>query len=76
MTIYVAFYKGFQHTAAQRRLTSTSDVILVYTYEGKLCYARQRDKFLQEFVIDNDPTKSLVWRVGTTKDGRFGIQWS
>lgn len=54
---------------------STSDVILVYTYEGKLCYARQRDKFLQEFVIGNDPTKSLVWRVGTTKDGRFGIQW-
>lgn len=55
--------------------SSTSDVILVYTYEGKLCYARQRDKFLQEFVIGNDPTKSLVWRVGTTKDGRFGIQW-
>lgn len=29
-----------------------SDIVLGYTYKGKLCYALQRDKYQKEYVID------------------------
>ena len=54
---------------------SGSDIILGYTYEGKLCYRMQRDRFLKEYIIGNNPSKTIVQKMGITKDGRFGFQW-
>ncbi len=54
---------------------SDSDIILGYVNEGKLCYRMQRDRYTIEYVIANDPTKSMLWRIGQTVDGRFGFHW-
>ena len=53
----------------------TSDIILGYCYEDKLCYAQQRDRYETEYVIARDQDKHLLWKIGFTQDGRFGFQW-
>lgn len=53
----------------------TSDIILGYCYDGKLCYAQQRDRYETEYVIAIDQDKHLLWKIGFTQDGRFGFQW-
>ena len=52
-----------------------SDIILAYTRDGNLCYRLQRERFGKEYIIATDPKKTMVWRIGRTKDGRFGYQW-
>lgn len=52
-----------------------SDIILGYTYDGKLCYRVQRERYLKEYHVATDAKKSLLWRIGLMKDGRFGFQW-
>ena len=59
----------------ERKNSSTSDIILGYTYDGKLCYALKLEKFLNEYVIGNNQNKGLLWRIGLTQDGRMGFQW-
>lgn len=53
----------------------SSDVIIAYSREGNLCYRLQRERFTREYIIATDPNKSMVWRMGRTKDGRFGYYW-
>lgn len=52
-----------------------SDIILGYTNAGKLCYRLQRERFLKEHKIAEDPKKTLLWRIGRLTDGRFGYLW-
>lgn len=52
-----------------------SDIYIGYHYNGKLCYRIQRERFLKAYELAENPTKSMVWRIGRTKDGRFGYQW-
>ena len=52
-----------------------SDIILGYTRAGNLCYRIQRERFTKEYILATIPHKSMVWRIGRTKDGRFGYQW-
>lgn len=56
-------------------LIHQSDIILGYTREGNLCYRLQRERFLQEYLIATNPNKSMLWRIGRTKDNRFAYQW-
>lgn len=58
-----------------RNDTPNSDIILGYCYDGKLCFAQQRDRYEKEYIIVQNPNKHLLWRVGFTSDGRFGFQW-
>lgn len=53
----------------------TSDVILGYCHDGKLCYRMQRERYAVEYVIGTDPNKHLLWRIGHMMDGRIGFQW-
>ena len=53
----------------------SSDVILGYTYEGKLCYRMQRDRFLIEYVVGQNKLKTILQKIGITTDGRFAFQW-
>lgn len=52
-----------------------SDIYIGYTRNGNLCYRIQRGRFTKEYVLATIPHKSMVWRIGLTKDGRFGYQW-
>lgn len=52
-----------------------SDVIIGYTNNGKLCARIQRERFSTEYVLAENPKKSMVWRIGRTKDNRFGYMW-
>lgn len=52
-----------------------SDIYIGYNRNGNLCYRIQRERFTKEYVLATIPHKSMVWRVGRTKDDRFGYQW-
>lgn len=52
-----------------------SDIVLAYTRGGKLCYRIQRERFRQEHVIATDKKKTMVWRIGSLTNGRFGFLW-
>ena len=52
-----------------------SDIYIGYNRNGNLCYRIQRERFTKEYVLATIPYKSMVWRIGRTKDGRFGYQW-
>lgn len=52
-----------------------SDIILGYCYDGKLCFAQQRERYQEEYIIGENPNKHLLWRIGHTTDGRFGFLW-
>lgn len=52
-----------------------SDIIIGYTNNGKLCARLQRERFSIEYVLATNNKKSMVWRVGRTKDNRFGYMW-
>lgn len=52
-----------------------SDIYIGYNRDGNLCYRIQRERFTKEYVLATLPYKSMVWRIGLTKDGRFGYQW-
>ena len=52
-----------------------SDIYIGYTRNGNLCYRIQRERFTKEYILATIPHKSMVWRIGRTKDGRFGYQW-
>ena len=52
-----------------------SDIYIGYNRNGNLCYRIQRERFTKEYVLATIPHKSMVWRIGRTKDGRFGYQW-
>lgn len=53
----------------------SSDIILAYTREGNLCYRVQRERYGKEYIIATNPKKTMLWRIGRLKDGRFGYQW-
>lgn len=52
-----------------------SDIYIGYNRNGNLCYRIQRERFTKEYVLATIPHKSMVWRIGRTKDDRFGYQW-
>ena len=52
-----------------------SDIYIGYNRNGNLCYRIQRERFTREYILATIPHKSMVWRIGRTKDGRFGYQW-
>ena len=52
-----------------------SDVVIGYMHGNKLCYALQRERFLQEHIITEDPTKTMLWRIGWNRVGRICFQW-
>lgn len=52
-----------------------SDIIIGYTRAGNLCYRVQRERFTKENIITTDAKKTMLWRIGLLKDGRFGYQW-
>lgn len=52
-----------------------SDIYIGYNRDGNLCYRIQRERFTKEYVLATIPHRSMVWRIGRTKDGRFGYQW-
>ena len=52
-----------------------SDIYIGYNRNGNLCYRIQRERFTREYILATIPHKSIVWRIGRTKDGRFGYQW-
>ena len=54
---------------------SNSDIYIGYNRNGNLCYRIQRERFTKEYILATIPHKSMVWRIGHTKDGRFGYQW-
>lgn len=54
---------------------SKSDIYIGYNRNGNLCYRIQRERFTREYILATIPTKSMVWRIGHTKGGRFGYQW-
>ena len=55
--------------------TPNSDIYIGYNRKGNLCYRIQRERFTKEYILATIPHKSMVWRIGRTKDGRFGYQW-
>ena len=52
-----------------------SDIYIGYNRNGNLCYRIQRERFIKEYILATIPHKSMVWRIGRTKDDRFGYQW-
>lgn len=54
---------------------SKSDIYIGYSRDGNLCYRIQHERFTKEHILATIPTKSMVWRIGRTKGGRFGYQW-
>lgn len=52
-----------------------SDIYIGYNRDGNLCYRIQRERFTKEYILATISHKSMVWRIGRTKDGRFGYQW-
>ena len=52
-----------------------SDIYIGYHNNGRLCYRIQRERFTKEHELATLPHKSMVWRIGVTRDGRFGYQW-
>ena len=59
-------------------LVPQADVIIAYMdkrTKGRMCYALQRERFLQDHEVSIDPTKSMVWRVGHDKIGRVIFHW-
>ncbi len=59
----------------EQELVNRSDVILGYVRGENLCYRVQRERFTKEHVIASNANKSMLWRIGRTKDNRFGFMW-
>lgn len=55
--------------------TPESDIIIGYTYKGKLCYLVQRELFRTEHVAAEDSKKTMLWRMGMTVGNKFAYLW-
>lgn len=53
----------------------SSDIILGYARGPNLCFRIQRERYSKERIIATKSNKSMLWRCGLLKDGRFGYQW-
>lgn len=54
---------------------TVSDVIIGYIKNHSLYYLVQREEFLIPHLVMTDKTKTMLWRLGITKDQRIGFNW-
>ena len=52
-----------------------SDVIIAYIRNNKLLFRVQRERFLKEYLIKEDPKKTMLWKFWFSSDGRVIFQW-
>lgn len=56
---------------------SQSDIIFGFMYENKLCFKVQRDRWLKTVVLKDysltHTNQRYLWRIGMTKENRFGF---
>ena len=52
-----------------------SDVIIAYIRNNKLLFRVQRERFLKEYLIKEDPKKTMLWKFWFSNDGRVIFQW-
>lgn len=73
------YYPKIQMDKPKNTQILESDCILGFNHKGKLYYALQRESFNNTYPVfpenGTHPTASVLWRIGLTKDNRFGFLW-
>lgn len=59
----------------QQHRTAMSDIILGFVQGADLCFAIQRERFLQKHVIETNPKKSILYKIARLSNTRFAYQW-
>ena len=52
-----------------------SDIVIAYIRNNKLLFRVQRERFLKEYLIKEDPKKTMLWKFWFSNDGRVIFQW-
>lgn len=54
---------------------ANSDIIFAYQKGDMLCYRIQRERYSVEHVLETNPKKRLLWRIGMGYNNRFLFYW-
>lgn len=58
----------------RNRLTGTSDVILAYLRDGSLYFREQRDRYLNEYLLESGLDNYKIYQIGMNNVLRFQFQ--